>query len=170
MQRTLEVASAVGSALDVLHGRGLIHRDVEPSNVLLTDADGTPILADFGLAKGIGYTVLTRTGMVGTLHYTAPELIRGEQAAPTSDIYAMACMLYECLAGTTPFGPKSYFALSFAHLHTDPDPIEDQCTDVSKELGRALLRGMEKEPSRRPQSAGAYADMLRIVARRHATA
>ena len=83
---------------------GLVHRDIKSSNILLADADGAAMLSDFGVAKGAGYTVLTRTGlMVGTLDYLAPELIRGDPATPASDVYAFACLVYECLAGAPPF-------------------------------------------------------------------
>jgi serine/threonine protein kinase len=167
VDRALAVAEGLGSALDAIHERGLVHRDIKSSNILLTD-DGVPMLSDFGVAKGAGYTVLTRTGlMVGTLDYLAPELIRGDPATPASDVYAFACLVYECLAGAPPFSSRSMFEIGYAHLNDAPAGLHGHIPGVSDELERALLRGLEKEPSRRPHLAGAYAGMLRIVNRRY---
>jgi serine/threonine protein kinase len=161
--RALGIAERLGPALDAIHERGLVHRDIKSSNILLTD-DGAPMLSDFGVAKGTGYTVLTRTGlMVGTLDYLAPELIRGDPATPASDVYAFACLVYECLAGAPPFSSRSMFEIGYAHLNDAPAGLHGHVPGVSDELDRALLRGLEKEPSRRPHLAGAYAGMLRIV-------
>jgi serine/threonine protein kinase len=165
--RTLEIASTLGAALDAVHERGLLHRDIKSSNVLLAEPGDMPMLSDFGVAKGVGYTVLTRTGlMVGTLDYLAPELIRGEPATTASDVYAFACLVYECLAGAPPFSSRSMFEVGYAHLHDPPASLDGQVDGVSAELDRALLRGLEKDPARRPHLAGAYADLLRILNRR----
>jgi serine/threonine protein kinase len=171
LDRTLAVAERLGSALDAIHERGLLHRDIKSSNILLADADEAPMLSDFGVAKGTGYTVLTRTGlMVGTLDYLAPELIRGGAATPASDVYAFACLVYECLAGAPPFSSRSMFEIGYAHLNDAPPGLHPHVTGISDELNRALLRGLEKEPSRRPHRAGAYAGMLRIVNRHYGEA
>jgi len=163
LDRTLALAGRLGAALDAIHERGLLHRDIKSSNILLTD-DGLPMLSDFGVAKGAGYTVLTRTGlMVGTLDYLAPELIRGEPATPASDVYAFACLVYECLSGAPPFSSRSMFEIGYAHLNDAPAGLHAHVPGISDELDRALLRGLDKEPSRRPHLAGAYAGMLRIV-------
>lgn len=168
LPQTLAIAAKLGSALDAIHERGLLHRDIKSSNVLLSEPDDTPMLSDFGVAKGVGYTVLTRTGlMVGTLDYLAPELIRGEAAAGTSDVYAFACLVYECLTGAPPFSSRTMFEVGYAHLNDAPASLHGQVEHVSSELDRALLRGLEKDPVRRPHLAGAYADMLRIVDRRY---
>ena len=169
--QTLAIAERLGSALDAIHERGLVHRDIKSSNILLADADGAAMLSDFGVAKGAGYTVLTRTGlMVGTLDYLAPELIRGDPATPASDVYAFACLVYECLAGAPPFSSRSMFEIGYAHLNDAPAGLHGDVAGVSAELDRALLRGLEKEPARRPHLAGAYAGMLRIVDRHYSGA
>jgi serine/threonine-protein kinase len=168
LAQTLAIAERLGSALDAIHECGLVHRDIKSSNILLAEADGAPLLSDFGVAKGTGYTVLTRTGlMVGTLDYLAPELIRGEPATPASDVYAFACLVYECVAGTPPFSSRSMFEIGYAHLNDPPAGLHGHVAGVSAELDRALLRGLEKEPARRPHLAGAYAGMLRIVDRHY---
>jgi len=104
---------------------------------------------------------------VGTLDYLAPELIRGDPATPASDVYAFACLVYECLAGAPPFSSRSMFEIGYAHLNDAPAGLHGHAPGVADELDRALLRGLEKEPSRRPHLAGAYAGMLRIVNHRY---
>ncbi|HZQ04258.1 MAG TPA: serine/threonine-protein kinase [Gaiellaceae bacterium] len=151
------VAAAVAAGLDALHAAGVVHRDVKPSNVLF-GADGTPMLTDFGLAKGRAYTVLTRPGQIlGTLDYLAPELIRGEPATPASDLYALGCVAYECVAGRAPFADRSLFEVGLAHLEETPEPPAPE----APELSTAVLAALEKEPDRRPASAGEYGAMLR---------
>ena len=164
----LLVAAQVGAALDALHDAGLVHRDVKPGNVML-EADGTALLCDFGLAKGRAYTVLTRPGqLMGTLDYLAPELIRTGQAGPPSDVYAFGCLVYACLAGAPPFAGRNAFQVGVAHLEDEPpDPLERR-PDAPASLGWAVLRALEKEPARRPNTATAYAHMLRLAAARRA--
>jgi serine/threonine-protein kinase len=140
-----------------------VHRDLKSSNVLLENE--TAMLTDFGLAKGAGYTVLTKPGQVmGTLEYMAPELIRGEPATRASDLYALGCMVYECAAGKTPFGDRSLFEVGIAHLDEEPsDPGADR-SDWPEPLSVAVLEALRKEPDLRPGSATAYADLLERAA------
>jgi serine/threonine-protein kinase len=163
----LDIAAGIASGLDALHDRGLFHRDIKSANVLL-DQDGVAMLTDFGLAKGRAYTVLTRAGQVlGTLDYLAPELIRGEQATTSTDLYAFGCLVFECLTGEPPFGGKSLYEVGVAHLE---EPPPDPCVmrpDLAQAVGWATLQALEKNPARRPTSATAYATMLRVAAREH---
>ena len=162
----LQLVAEVGTALDALHREGLIHRDVKPSNVMLDEA-GSAAITDFGLAKGPAYTVLTKPGQVmGTLDYLAPELIRGESATASSDVYALGCVVYECLTGVPPFGGKSLFEVGAAHLNEPPpDPAETR-EDVSPSLSWAALKALEKDPAQRPPTATAYASLLHVAAGR----
>src|SRR5437016_4700915 len=125
LDELLRLAAEIGTGLDALHNEGLVHRDIKPSNVRLHE-DGRAAITDFGLAKGPAYTVLTKPGQVmGTLDYLAPELIRGEAATPSTDIYAFGCVVYECITGAPPFGGKSLFEIGTAHLNiSPPDPGE----------------------------------------------
>jgi serine/threonine-protein kinase len=157
----VRMVSEIGAGLDALHAAGIVHRDIKPQNILY-DLEGTAMLTDFGLAKGRAYTVLTQPGQVmGTLDYLAPELIRGEPATPLTDVYALGCVAFECVAGKAPFADKSLFQVGIAHLEEPPpDPSEDR-PDISPQVAAALLAGLEKDPAARPQSAGAYAELLR---------
>jgi serine/threonine-protein kinase len=160
----VRVATQVGGALDTLHQRQLVHRDVKVSNIMLRD-DGAALLTDFGLAKGRAYTVLTRPGQVmGTLDYLAPELIRGEEATPAADLYALGCSLYECLTGATPFGNKSVLQVGIAHLEEQPPDPRVARPDCPPAFAAVLLQALEKDPASRPASATAYASELAAAA------
>jgi serine/threonine-protein kinase len=155
----VDVAGGLAGALDALHARGIVHRDIKASNVLF--AHGVPLLTDFGLAKHESYTRLTKPGQVlGTLEYLAPELIRGEPATPASDIYAFGCLLYQCLTGRTPFGDRSLFAVGIAHLDEEPPPL-----DAPPAVAAAVVEALRKDPAERPAAGGANAAAL---ARAHA--
>jgi serine/threonine-protein kinase len=159
----LDVTAGVGSGLDALHELGIVHRDVKSANVLL-DENGNALLTDFGLAKGRAYTVLTKAGQVmGTLDYLAPELIRGEPASQSTDIYALGCVIYECLIGSPPFAGKPIYEVGIAHLEEPPPDPSALRPELPETLSWAVLRALEKDPARRPPSATAYATMLRVA-------
>ncbi len=159
-EETLRLADQLAAGLDALHAAGLVHRDMKASNIVF-DAEGNGMLTDFGLARGPAYTVLTRPGqVVGTLEYLAPELFKGERATPASDVYALGCTVYECLTGGTPFGGKTLFEIGLAHLEEEPPDPSVGRPDVGPGLGRGVLTALEKDPARRPQSAGVYAALL----------
>ena len=162
VEEVVSLASEVGAGLDALHGAGLVHRDVKPANIML-DETGRALLTDLGLARGRAYTVLTKPGQVmGTLDYIAPELIKGGQAAPASDIYALGCTVYEAVAGVPPFSHKSAFEVAVAHLEEDPpDPCAER-SQLPPSLSFAVLQALQKDPARRPPSATAYARGLQV--------
>jgi class 3 adenylate cyclase/ABC-type branched-subunit amino acid transport system substrate-binding protein len=140
-ERTLAILQQVAEALDAAHRAGLVHRDVKPGNVLLDEA-GHAYLTDFGLSKRVD-AASTRTGhLVGTLEYLAPEQIRGKVRDGRSDQYALACMLYECLAGRPPFDRESEAEVLWAQIHDSPPPIPDYPA-VDVVLGKALAKVQE---------------------------
>jgi serine/threonine-protein kinase len=163
LDETIDLAAQLGKGLDALHACGIVHRDVKPSNVLL-DGTGVAALADFGLARGSDSTQLTRDGqLVGTAQYIAPELIEGEAATPASDIYALGCVLYECLVGEPPFTGRGPAELGFAHLVEPPPDPRERRPELSADVARGLLTALEKDPSRRPTSGTAAARMLHLA-------
>jgi serine/threonine-protein kinase len=165
LEDLLSLAADVAAGLDALHRQGLVHRDVKPSNIMLEE-DGTAALTDFGLAKGPAYTVLTKPGQVmGTLDYLAPELIRGEEASPASDIYALGCVVYECIAGAPPFGGKSMFEVGAAHLQEEPSDPASARDDFPAGVSWAVVQALAKNPAGRPPTATAYSHLLRTAAR-----
>jgi serine/threonine-protein kinase len=158
----VRLAAELAQALDALHALTIVHRDVKPSNVMLSD--GGAMLADFGLARGADATQLTRDGqLVGSAHYLAPELIEGQPATPASDIYAFGCLLYECVTGAPPFTGHADAELGYAHLVEAPPDPRTRRAELSGDLVAALLSALEKDPGSRPTSATALARMLHLA-------
>jgi serine/threonine protein kinase len=157
---TARYAQHVAAGLQALHDAGIVHRDLKPSNIIV-DSGGTARLTDFGLAKGRAYTVLTKPGQVmGTLDYLAPELVKGEPASPATDIYALGCTVYECVAGMPPFGEKEGIQVGLAHVAEPPPDLSDYRDDLSDNLKAAVISALAKDPAQRPQTAVEYADRL----------
>lgn len=164
-RRALAIVAQVAHALDAAHAKGLVHRDVKPSNVLLTSEDHV-YLTDFGLTKraesASGFTAAGQ--MLGTIDYVAPEQIEGGEADTRGDVYGLACVLFETLTGAAPFASASGgMAKMWAHLNAEPPSVRDQRPDVPKELDELIRRGLAKRPDERPSAATFGAAALRAV-------
>src|SRR5215208_1576481 len=148
--RALALCEQVAGALDAAHARGLVHRDVKPANVLLDEA-GHAYLADFGLTKqASSISGLTGTGqLVGTVDYVAPEQVKGEPVGGSADEYALACVLYQCLAGEPPFTRESEVATLWAQVHEPAAGVSERRPELSSALDGVLAKGLAKEPSER---------------------
>jgi YVTN family beta-propeller protein len=157
-RRALDLLSQVAEALDAAHQKGLVHRDVKPSNVLIAQPGGREhcYLADFGLTKRTGSLsgVSVAGEIVGTLEYVAPEQITGSPLDERSDVYSLGCVVYECLTGQAPFPRATDVALLWAHVHDEPTPPSQARPELPKELDTVLARALAKEPGRRYRSAG----------------
>ena len=149
--RAIAIAAQVADALDAAHRRGLVHRDVKPSNVLLDDADGREhcYLADFGLTQRAAEADPADGHLVGTVAYVAPEQIRGDAIDGRADQYALAGLLFECLTGTAPFDGRSDVAVIFAHLEEPAPPASGRDPSLPAAVDAVLARGMAKDPGER---------------------
>jgi len=157
---TAKYAQDVAAGLHALHEVGIVHRDLKPSNIII-DPEGTAMLTDFGLAKGRAYTVLTKPGQVmGTLDYLAPELIKGSSATPATDIYALGCTVYECVAGQAPFRDKEGIQVGLAHVAEPPPDLTRFRDDLTPEFIDAVLSALAKDPEQRPTTAVEYGRRL----------
>jgi DNA-binding beta-propeller fold protein YncE/predicted Ser/Thr protein kinase len=166
-ERVLALLEQAASALDAAHERGLVHRDVKPSNMLIARSAGREhcYLADFGLTKRTGsISGLTATHqVVGTLDYVAPEQIRGGETDPRADVYSLACVLYECLASSPPFERATDVAVLWAHVNEEPPPVSSLRPDLPKELDGVLVRGLAKEPRDRYDKCGELVAAVRAT-------
>lgn len=165
LDEVVAIMPGVAAGLDALHDKEIFHRDIKPSNIMV-DTEGQALLTDFGSAKGAAYTALTSMGQVlGTLDYMAPELIKGSPATASSDIYALACVVFECIAGRSPFAHKSVLQVGLAHMEEEPpDPCANR-PELPAALSWAVLQGLAKDPAKRPQTATAYTNMLVMAAK-----
>ncbi|MBH0777422.1 serine/threonine-protein kinase [Nocardia bovistercoris] len=158
----VEILDQVAAALDTAHAAGLVHRDVKPSNILVR-ADGFAYLIDFGIARGVGQTGLTATGLaIGTWAYMAPERFNGVSDART-DIYSLACVLYECVTGRRPYGDTDPARQMHDHLMTAPPRPSTVRPAVPAALDEVIARGMAKSPGDRHPSAGEFARAARVA-------
>jgi hypothetical protein len=163
--RALALGGQVAGALDAAHARGLVHRDVKPSNVLVDDPGGRDhcYLADFGLTQSVSDHGPADGSLMGTLDYVAPEQIRGDPIDGRADQYALACLLFECLTGTLPFRRDSEMATIFAHLEEPPPAASDHQPGLPPELDAVLARAMAKDPADRYESCEALVAAARTA-------
>ena len=158
--RTVAIIEQVASALDSAHKMGLVHRDVKPSNILITERDFA-YLIDFGIARSIADTAITKPGhMIGTLAYMAPERFSGT-TAPSADVYSLACVLYECLTGGRPYPGGSYEEQLAGHLTKPPPEPSRTSPNVPSAFDAVIARGMAKSPKDRYQTASELAKAAR---------
>ena len=158
------ITAAVADALDFAHQRGIVHRDVKPSNVMLTPGGEVKVM-DFGIAAAADDThSTTGSGLYATVGYVAPERVAGEPATPASDVYSLGAVLYELLCGRPPFTGSSPALVARAHLHDQPIPVRRLAPGVPARLARACEAALAKDPARRPSSAAALASRLRAAA------
>jgi DNA-binding beta-propeller fold protein YncE/tRNA A-37 threonylcarbamoyl transferase component Bud32 len=161
--RALEIVSQLAGALDAAHAKGLVHRDVKPSNVLI-DERGHCYLADFGLTQSVSDRGQATDGsLLGTLDYVAPEQIRGDEVDGRADVYALGCLLFECLTGEVPFGHPSEVATLYAHLEDDPPSASARRSAVPQEVDVVLAQAMAKEPEERFSSCADLVDEARVA-------
>jgi hypothetical protein len=177
--RAADLVGQVARALDAAHAKALVHRDVKPSNVLLVArSDGGDLaasaagedfayLADFGIARGAddgAGPALTATGTaIGSTEYMAPERFGSAAADARSDVYSLACVLFELLTGRRPFAAGDPMALMYAHLHEPPPRPSSLRPGIPPELDEVVLRGLAKDPAQRWQTAGQLATAARAA-------
>src|SRR4051794_28144851 len=145
----------VADALAYAHGRGILHRDVKPANIMLAAFDWA-MLGDFGIARALGETtpLASPVATIGTPAYMAPEQCLGEEVDRRADIYSLGVVLYELLAGAPPFTAQSPNAMMRAHLESPVPPLSVHRSDVSAGLEDVIQRALAKDPADRFRHAG----------------
>jgi serine/threonine-protein kinase len=157
------IAEQVASALAVAHGAGIVHRDIKPGNVMVTD-DGAVKVLDFGIARAVDGSTLTHTSsVVGTAAYMSPEQAAGRRADDRADIYSLGCLLYTMLTGGPPFTGEVSAAVLGQHLHAEPPSPRDANPEVPPALDALVMQMLAKDPDARPQTAFEVRDRLAQV-------
>lgn len=165
VDRALEVLRPVVSALAYAHGRGVVHRDLKPDNIMV-EPDGRVVVMDFGLARGKEYPTVTKTSaLLGTPAYMAPEQITGGVTGPSIDQYAIGVIAYELLTGRLPFQADDAVQLIFRHLSDEPPPLREWKPDLPPDLEAAVLRMLAKDPAERYPDLAAALAALEAAAR-----
>ncbi|MFF7941353.1 protein kinase [Nocardia gamkensis] len=161
--RAVGIIEQIASALDAAHASNLVHRDVKPANILVTDADFA-YLADFGIAHTEGDSAVTLVGMaVGSYIYMAPERFDVGPVTGRADVYSLACVLHECLTGATPFPSASMNVLIKSHMSDPPPRPSTQAAGIPAALDEVVSRGMAKDPADRFPTATALARAARAA-------
>lgn len=155
-ERALSLLSQVADALDTAHGLGLVHRDVKPANILIGAGEAEhAYLCDFGLARHASTVAsLTGTGFVGTIAYVAPEQIESGAVDARADVYALGCVLYECLTRSAPFEREGDLKVLFAHLKEPPPLVTGLRPDLAESIDPVLQKALAKAPDDRYSTCG----------------
>jgi serine/threonine-protein kinase len=168
--RAVSICSQVGRALDAAHRKELTHRDVKPANILIVprpdeESEDQAYLSDFGLTKrGGSEPGLTITGQfLGTLDYVAPEQIQGREIDGRADVYALGCVLYQCLTGSPPFQKDNEAALIYAHLMDPPPMVRDLRPELPPAIDTVIAKAMSKSKEDRYQTASAMCAAARAA-------
>jgi hypothetical protein len=163
LRAVLDILDQILDALDCIHGRGLVHRDVKPANIML-ERSGRAVLMDFGLVRKEEGTLLTEAGKVlGTPRYMAPEMVRGEPAGPASDVWGLGVTAYELLTDTRPFAGANIGELAAAILKSEPPPLRSLRFDVPEAVEELIMRFLDKNPARRWGTARDALEAVRML-------
>jgi tetratricopeptide (TPR) repeat protein len=163
MEQAVGIAKAVCRGLEFAHSKGVIHRDIKPGNIWL-GADGTAKIGDFGLALAVDLSRLTQPGMmVGTVTYMPPEQAMGGNVTAKADLYALGAMLYEMVTGRPPFVGDDSIAIIGQHINTPPVSPTWHRADLPPALETLILRLLEKDPDKRPESAAVVLEALEAI-------
>ncbi len=158
----VRVAIGTAGALEAAHRKGIVHRDVKPGNILITDS-GDVKVTDFGIARAVAEASMTVTGTtLGSVHYFSPEQARGDEVTGASDVYSLAIVLYEMLSGRRPFEADSAAAVALKRLNEDPPRPSTFGVPIAAGLEAIVMRGLARDPAERFPDAGAFAEALRV--------
>jgi eukaryotic-like serine/threonine-protein kinase len=164
VEQSVEIVSQACRGLDYAHRNGVVHRDVKPGNLLVSEAEVVK-LADFGIARATDQSSITQVGSVlGTAAYLAPEQARGEEAGPQADLYSLGVVTYQLLSGRLPYEANSLSELALKQQREAPHPLDHLNPDVPSTLARAVATALALDKIQRPRDAMVFAEALRAGA------
>jgi serine/threonine protein kinase len=170
LDRVVRLLRLVADALDYAHARSVVHRDVKPSNIIVGPDDGVTLI-DFGIARALDESRLTRAGVVvGTFEYMAPEMVTAGDGGPSADRYALGIVAYQMLTGRVPFSGTSPHSVMYRLVHDPPPPPTQFRPDLPAPFEQALLRQLAKSPNDRYPTSRAFVDALEAAVRQADTA
>ncbi len=162
---TVDIVTQACRGLDYAHRNGVVHRDVKPGNLLVSDSDVVK-LADFGIARATDQSSITQVGSVlGTAAYLSPEQARGDEAGPQADLYSLGVVTYQLISGRLPYEASSLSELALKQQRESPIPLDDLCPDVPHSLAQAVAVALDIDQRGRPRDAMVLAASLRDGAR-----
>jgi len=165
VDRAVDVVSQACRGLDYAHRNGVVHRDVKPGNLLVSDSDVVK-LADFGIARATDQSSITQVGSVlGTAAYLAPEQARGDEAGPRADLYSLGVVAYQLLTGRLPYEANSLSELALKQQREPPVPVDEINRQVTPELADAIAMALALDQEERPASAAQFAETIANGAR-----
>jgi serine/threonine protein kinase len=160
---TIEIALQIARALDCAHKNKIIHRDIKPDNILITE-DNTVKVTDFGIAKAADTETITSSNKVtGSAHYFSPEQAKGSLVDCRTDIYSLGIVMYEMITGRVPFNADSTITLAMKHIQEPVIPPKEIIADLPENINKVILKAVEKEPFRRYQTAKEMAEVLNKI-------
>ncbi|MFI5506094.1 Stk1 family PASTA domain-containing Ser/Thr kinase [Mycobacterium sp. NPDC051804] len=163
-KRAIEVIADACQALNFSHQHGIIHRDVKPANIMISNTGAVKVM-DFGIARALADAnkVTQTAAVIGTAQYLSPEQARGEKVDARSDVYSLGCVLYEMLTGEPPFVGDSPVAVAYQHVREDPIPPSQRHEGISPELDAVVLKALAKNPDNRYQTAAEMrSDLVKV--------
>jgi eukaryotic-like serine/threonine-protein kinase len=161
--RTLEIALQIAKALECAHKNNIIHRDIKPDNILITD-DNIVKVTDFGIAKVSDSETITNSNkVIGSVHYFSPEQAKGRFVDCRTDIYSLGIVMYEMVTGQVPYNAESSISVAMMHIQEPVIPPKEIITDVPENINQAILKAVEKEPIKRYQTAKEMAEILNTI-------
>lgn len=167
IDESCRVIDSVLTALEYSHRAGIVHRDIKPANIMITKTGQVKVM-DFGIARAVSETSSTlqqTTTILGTAAYFSPEQAKGESIDARTDLYSTAVMLYELLAGSIPFSGDTAVAIAYQHVSERAEPPSERNPEVTPELDRVTLYGLQKDRAKRFQTAAEFRGALRLAAK-----
>ena len=158
----IELLRPIASALDYAHSRAAVHRDVKPANILLAD-DGRTLLTGFGLGTVASFNTGPSAGGPVAPDYVAPERLSAARSMGSADVYSLAAVVFEAVTGRRPFSSKSWIETSSRRLYEQPPSVRDIVPELPASFASVLQQAMDRDPNRRPATAGELLDRLQAA-------